>query len=97
MGFTTIIAYYVIGERCFDFLFGTAHRWLFRLFWVLMIVVFYFLPTQISMQTNTIIVSLACMPNLLGLLILSYTIFRFMRSGFQRIDHDSLIKGASSG
>ena len=97
MGFTTIIAYYVIGERCFDFLFGTAHRWLFRLFWVLMIVVFYFLPTQISMQTNTIIVSLACMPNLLGLLILSSTIFRFMRSGFQRIDHDSLIKGASSG
>ena len=90
IGFTTIIAYYVIGERCCDFLFGTGRRWLFRVVWVLMIVAFEFLPTQISMEANAVIVSLACMPNLLGLLIMSSTIFRFMRSGFDRIGDDLL-------
>ena len=85
MALTTIATFCVIGERSFEFLFGARRRTLFRSLWICGVLVGPFLSIQFIKTLYAIASSLQCLPNLIGLVVVSSVTFPEIRSRFQAL------------
>ncbi len=82
MAVTSIASFSIIGERASDYLFGVRRRPLFRIFWIAGIVLGVILPKSSIQMMYAIMSSMVCLPNILGLTILSSSLFPEIRSAF---------------
>ena len=69
--FTTILGWNYYGERCFEFLFGVRFIWLYRLVFVLMVLLGGFIELDMVWIIADIVNALMALPNLIALLVLS--------------------------
>ena len=69
--FTTILGWNYYGERCFEFLFGVRYIRVYRLLFVLMIVLGGFVGLEVVWIIADIVNALMALPNLIALLVLS--------------------------
>ena len=69
--FTTILGWNYYGERCFEFLFGVRYIRVYRLLFVLMIVLGGFVGLEAVWILADIVNALMALPNLIALLVLS--------------------------
>ena len=69
--FTTILGWNYYGERCFEFLFGVRYIRVYRLLFVLMIVLGGFVGLEAVWIIADIVNALMALPNLFALLVLS--------------------------
>lgn len=76
---TTILGWGYYSERCLEFLAGTAAITPFRLLWVVVVVIGAVVSGGIIWTIADILNGLMAIPNLVGLLLLSGTVFRLTR------------------
>jgi len=69
--FTTILGWNYYGERCFEFLFGVRYIRIYRLLFVLMILLGGFVSLEAVWILADIVNALMALPNLIALLVLS--------------------------
>ena len=69
--FTTILGWNYYGERCFEFLFGVRFIWLYRVIFVLMVLLGGFIELDMVWIIADIVNALMALPNLIALLALS--------------------------
>lgn len=69
--FTTILGWNYHGERCFEFLFGVRFIWLYRVVFVLMVLLGGFIELDMVWIIADIVNALMALPNLIALLVLS--------------------------
>ena len=69
--FTTILGWNYYGERCFEFLFGVRFIWLYRVVFVVMVVLGGFIELDMVWIIADIVNALMALPNLIALLVLS--------------------------
>ncbi len=69
--FTTILGWNYYGERCFEFLFGVRFIWLYRLVFVVMVLLGGFIELDMVWIIADIVNALMALPNLIALLVLS--------------------------
>ena len=69
--FTTILGWNYYGERCFEFLFGGRFIWLYRVVFVLMVLLGGFIELDMVWIIADIVNALMALPNLIALLVLS--------------------------
>ena len=69
--FTTILGWNYYGERCFEFLFGVRFIWLYRVVFVLMVLLGGFIELDMVWIIADIVNALIALPNLIALLVLS--------------------------
>lgn len=69
--FTTILGWNYYGERCFEFLFGVRFIWLYRVVFVLMVLLGGFIELDMVWIIADIVNALMALPNLIALLVLS--------------------------
>jgi AGCS family alanine or glycine:cation symporter len=76
---TTILGWGYYSERCLEFLAGTRAIKPFRLLWVAMVVIGAVATGGVIWTIADILNGLMAIPNLIGLLLLSGTVFRLTR------------------
>jgi len=69
--FTTILGWNYYGERCFEFLFGIRFIWLYRVVFVVMVLLGGFIELDMVWIIADIVNALMALPNLIALLVLS--------------------------
>ena len=69
--FTTILGWNYYGERCFEFLFGVRFIWLYRVVFVLMVLLGGFIELDMVWVIADIVNALMALPNLIAILALS--------------------------
>lgn len=69
--FTTILGWNYYGERCFEFLFGVRFIWLYRVVFVVMLLLGGFIELDMVWIIADIVNALMALPNLIALLVLS--------------------------
>ncbi|KXU07839.1 alanine/glycine:cation symporter family protein [Streptococcus oralis] len=69
--FTTILGWNYYGERCFEFLFGVRFIWLYRVVFVVMVLLGGFIELDMVWTIADIVNALMALPNLIALLVLS--------------------------
>ena len=69
--FTTILGWNYYGERCFEFLFGVRFIWLYRVVFVVMVLLGGFIELDMVWIIADIVNALMALPNLIALLALS--------------------------
>ena len=69
--FTTILGWNYYGERCFEFLLGVRFIWLYRVVFVVMILLGGFIELDMVWIIADIVNALMALPNLIALLVLS--------------------------
>jgi len=69
--FTTILRWNYYGERCFEFLFGVRFIWLYRVVFVLVVLLGGFIELDMVWVIADIVNALMALPNLIVILALS--------------------------
>ncbi len=86
--FTTILGWSYYGERCVEYLFGIRPILIYRVLWLVAIMV----GTQIKLDLVWLIADvmngLMALPNLVALVLLSPVLFKVTRDHFQRRDRE---------
>ena len=81
--FTTILGWNYYGERCFEFLFGVRFIWLYRVVFVLMVLLGGFIELDMVWIIADIVNALMALPNLIALLALSPVVISETRKYFK--------------
>ena len=81
--FTTILGWNYYGERCFEFLFGVRFIWLYRVVFVLMVLLGGFIELDMVWIIADIVNALMALPNLIALLALSPVVVAATQKYFQ--------------
>ena len=79
---TTMASMSFVGERCFDYLFGVVRRPLFKILWVVSIIAALFIPFNLMRSLYNLISAFVCLPNIMGLILLSSMFFPLVRQSF---------------
>ncbi|HII4541228.1 TPA: alanine/glycine:cation symporter family protein [Streptococcus pneumoniae] len=82
--FTTILGWNYYGERCFEFLFGARFIWLYRVFFVLMVLLGGFIELDMVWIIADIVNALMALPNLIALLVLSPVVIAETKKYFNK-------------
>lgn len=82
--FTTILGWNYYGERCFEFLFGVRFIWLYRLVFVLMVLLGGFIELDMVWMIADIVNALMALPNLIALLVLSPVVIAETKKYFNK-------------
>ncbi|HSC29868.1 MAG TPA: sodium:alanine symporter family protein [Vicinamibacterales bacterium] len=83
-GFSTLIAWYYYGEKCFEFLFGSAAVGLYRIVYVVLIFVGAIIEVRLAWAIGTLLNGFMAFPNLIGLAFLLPTLRRITLDYFDR-------------
>ena len=81
--FTTILGWNYYGERCFEFLFGVRFIWLYRVVFVVMVLLGGFIELDMVWIIADIVNALMALPNLIALLVLSPVVISETRKYFK--------------
>ena len=82
--FTTILGWNYYGERCFEFLFGVRFIWLYRVVFVLMVLLGGFIELDMVWIIADIVNALMALPNLIALLVLSPVVIAETKKYFNK-------------
>lgn len=82
--FTTILGWNYYGERCFEFLFGVRFIWLYRVVFVLMVLLGGFIELDMVWIIADIVNALMVLPNLIALLVLSPVVIAETKKYFDK-------------
>ncbi|HGR3927847.1 TPA: alanine/glycine:cation symporter family protein [Streptococcus pneumoniae] len=82
--FTTILGWNYYGERCFEFLFGVRFIWLYRVVFVLMVLLGGFIELDMVWIIADIVNALMALPNLIALLVLSPVVIAETKKYFDK-------------
>ncbi|CEW07401.1 alanine/glycine:cation symporter family protein [Streptococcus pneumoniae] len=82
--FTTILGWNYYGERCFEFLFGVRFIWLYRVVFVLMVLLGGFIELDMVWIIADIVNALMTLPNLIALLVLSPVVIAETKKYFDK-------------
>ena len=82
--FTTILGWNYYGERCFEFLFGVRFIWLYRVVFVLMVLLGGFIELDMVWIIADIVNALMALPNLIALLALSPVVIAETKKYFDK-------------
>ncbi|HET2102548.1 Na+/alanine symporter [Streptococcus pneumoniae] len=82
--FTTILGWNYYGERCFEFLFGVRFIWLYRVVFVLMVLLGGFIELDMVWIIADIVNALMALPNLIALLVLSQVVIAETKKYFDK-------------
>ena len=82
--FTTILGWNYYGERCFEFLFGVRFIWLYRLVFVLMVLLGGFIELDMVWVIADIVNALMALPNLIDILTLSPVVIAETKKYFDK-------------
>ena len=82
--FTTILGWNYYGERCFEFLFGVRLIWLYRVIFVLMVLLGGFIELDMVWIIADIVNALMALPNLIALLVLSPVVIAETKKYFNK-------------
>ena len=82
--FTTILGWNYYGERCFEFLFGVRFIWLYRVVFVLMVLLGGFIELDMVWIIADIVNALMALPNLIALLVLSPVVITETKKYFDK-------------
>ncbi len=82
--FTTILGCNYYGERCFEFLFGVRFIWLYRVVFVLMVLLGGFIELDMVWIIADIVNALMALPNLIALLVLSPVVIAETKKYFDK-------------
>ncbi|HEW0848322.1 TPA: sodium:alanine symporter family protein [Streptococcus pneumoniae] len=82
--FTTILGWNYYGERCFEFLFGARFIWLYRVVFVLMVLLGGFIELDMVWIIADIVNALMALPNLIALLVLSPVVIAETKKYFDK-------------
>ena len=82
--FTTILGWNYYGERCFEFLFGVRFIWLYRVIFVLMVLLGGFIELDMVWIIADIVNALMALPNLIALLVLSPVVIAETKKYFDK-------------
>jgi alanine or glycine:cation symporter, AGCS family len=74
--FSTILAWEYYGEKCFEYLFGDKWVHLYRYLWVLFVFVGAIIKLELVWNFSDAMNAMMAVPNLIGLVLLSKTLFR---------------------
>jgi AGCS family alanine or glycine:cation symporter len=74
--FSSILAWEYYGEKCFEYLFGDKWVHLYRYLWVLFVFVGAIIKLELVWNFSDAMNALMAVPNLIGLVLLSKTLFR---------------------
>ena len=85
MALTTMATFSVIGERSFDFLFGVKRRLVYRLLWIVGVVVAPAMSIDFIKYFYAIANAMQCLPNLVGLIVVSPVLFPEIRDRFESL------------
>lgn len=78
--FSSILAWEYYGEKCFEYLFGDKWVHLYRYLWVLFVFVGAIIKLELVWNFSDAMNALMAVPNLIGLVLLSKTLFRETRA-----------------
>ena len=81
--FTTILGWNYYGERCFEFLFGVRFIWLYRVVFVVMVLLGGFIELDMVWIIADIVNALMALPNLIALIVLSPVVISETRKYFK--------------
>ena len=81
--FTTILGWNYYGERCFEFLFGVRFIWLYRVVFVVMVLLGGFIELDMVWIIADIVNALMALPNLIALLVLSPVVIAETKQYFE--------------
>ena len=81
--FTTILGWNYYGERCFEFLFGVRFIWLYRVVFVVMVLLGGFIELDMVWIIADIVNALMALPNLIALLVLSPVVIAETKKYFE--------------
>lgn len=82
--FTTILGWNYYGERCFEFLFGVRFIWLYRVVFVLMVLLGGFIELDMVWIIADIVNALMALPNLIALLVMSPVVIAETKKYFDK-------------
>ena len=82
--FTTILGWNYYGERCFEFLFGVRFIWLYRVVFVVMVLLGGFIELDMVWIIADIVNALMALPNLIALLVLSPVVIAETKKYFNK-------------
>ena len=82
--FTTILGWNYYGERCFEFLFGVRFIWIYRVVFVLMVLLGGFIELDMVWIIADIVNALMALPNLIALLVLSPVVIAETKKYFNK-------------
>ena len=82
--FTTILGWNYYGERCFEFLFGVRFIWLYRVVFVVMVLLGGFIELDMVWIIADIVNALMALPNLIALLVLSPVVISETKKYFDK-------------
>ncbi len=78
--FSSILAWEYYGEKCFEYLFGDKWVHFYRYLWVLFVFVGAIIKLELVWNFSDAMNALMAVPNLIGLVLLSKTLFRETRA-----------------
>ncbi|MBQ4568677.1 MAG: sodium:alanine symporter family protein [Ruminococcus sp.] len=82
--FSTVIGWYVVGEKCFTFVFGEGATAVYRVLWVLAVLVAPVCTLQGVWAVGDLVNALLVIPNVTGLVLLSGTVKKETREYFAK-------------
>ena len=83
-GFSTLIAWYYYGEKCFEFLFGSRAVPAYRMLFVVLILIGALIEVRLAWAIGTLLNGFMAFPNLVGLLFLLGMVRRITRDYFAK-------------
>ena len=90
--FTTILGWSYYGERCWQYLFNKKSVIIYRIGWVLAVLVFANVKSDLIWNLSDTFNGLMALPNLVGLLILSPIVFKITKEHFDNNNNSNVLK-----
>ena len=81
--FTTILGWAFYGEKCFEYLFGVASIKVYRVVYILAILVGAVAPLDFVWLMASVFNAMMAIPNLIALALLSPVVFKLTRDHFE--------------
>ncbi|MEX1130223.1 MAG: sodium:alanine symporter family protein [Vicinamibacterales bacterium] len=96
-GFSTLIAWYYYGEKCFEYLFGSSAIMLYKTVFVVLIFVGAVIEVRLAWAIGTLLNGFMAFPNLIGLAFLLPVVGKITKDYFDRGGRDYSVAHPTTG
>jgi AGCS family alanine or glycine:cation symporter len=96
-GFSTLIAWYYYGEKCFEYLFGSGAIMLYKTTFVILIFVGAVIEVRLAWAVGTLLNGFMAFPNLIGLAFLLPVVRKITKDYFDRGGRDFSVDHPTTG
>jgi len=96
-GFSTLIAWYYYGEKCFEYIFGSRAIFLYKTVFVVLIFVGAVIEVRLAWALGTLLNGFMAFPNLVGLAFLLPTVAKITTDYFKNGGRDYSVQNPVTG